>query len=224
MKSSTSDSCTGRTVKRRAGQGLADFVWFLINTDQTARCTARVLDSPFEREHSLVYSLARATRCAQNWRTDSHYCCIEHITFETRGTKLRHCFVPSIIHLLWLRGPVGGCWVWYNWKKRRGNRETHAPRGTSYLGDRGKGKKKKKKNGFDSTMLGTKLPLIETGDGSWDSLLFPVQCSAGFIGCLLAGLFPLVSWWGIFRLQGRWFFLQYFCEGCNGSNVKCNWV
>lgn len=65
----------------------------------------REKESKKEKEYSRA---ALTTRWAQNCRTDRPYYCIEHITFGAGGTKLRHCFVPSIIHLPWLGGPTGG--------------------------------------------------------------------------------------------------------------------
>lgn len=59
-----------------------------------------------------------ATRDAQNWRMDRRALCVEHILRAgAYRTKLRHCFVPSIIHLPWLGGPGRTARGRHNWKK-----------------------------------------------------------------------------------------------------------
>lgn len=66
-----------------------------------------VLDST-QREGPLVRLISGATCDAQNWRTDRRALCAEHILrARARRTKLRHCFVPSIIHLPQLEGAPG---------------------------------------------------------------------------------------------------------------------
>lgn len=70
-------------------------------------------------EGPLVRLIPGATRDVQNWRMDRRALCVEHILRAgARRTKLRHCFVPSIIHLPRLGGLHRG---WHNWKKARRN-------------------------------------------------------------------------------------------------------
>lgn len=54
VKSSTCIASNIRLTLKEGSKGPVDFVWFLINTDQTARCTARVLDSQLEQERKRV--------------------------------------------------------------------------------------------------------------------------------------------------------------------------
>lgn len=86
-----------------------------------------VLDST-RYEGPLVRLIAGA-RDAQNWRMDRRALCVEHILrARAHRTKLRHCFVPSIIHLPRLGGPGRTARGRHNWKKApEGTRETGTP-------------------------------------------------------------------------------------------------
>lgn len=80
-------------------------------------------------EGPLVRLIPGTTRDVQNWRMDRRALCVEHILRTgARRTMLRHCFVPSIIHLPRLGGLHRG---WHNWKKVRrnqGNQGAYQPR------------------------------------------------------------------------------------------------
>lgn len=88
-----------------------------------------VLDSTRAKGHSFglypVPLVTHKTDGRANGRTYVRTYCARNTYYAKAGvwrTKLRHCFVPSIIHLPRLGGPRLGRTVrgWHNWKKAPG--------------------------------------------------------------------------------------------------------